>query len=188
MILARYLLRPILFIGLLLALAGMGTSPSLAQAPKGINEEFLIENSARVSKVKAYYKGNTVMSYQKPYGTQIEYFTPGGKTFLWYPGNRDVVRGEWKVGTGKDGYPQTCFRYQANSVNPFTKVPGGKWQCAQSIYMMFTDKQRIKGDAFGLSQQMPFKLSKRKTSFKRLAKKAKIDARGLRYLPTASDK
>lgn len=188
MILVRYLPRSIFFVSLLLTVLSLSAPAAFAQAPKGINEAFLIENSARVSKVRAYYKGNTVMSYNKPYGTQVEYFSPNGKTFLWYPGNRDIVRGEWKVNKGKDGFPQTCFRYQANSVNPYTKVPGGKWQCAQSIYIMFTDQQRIKGDALGLSKGLPFMLSKRKTSFKRLAKKAKLDARGLRYLPTAQDK
>lgn len=188
MILVRYLPRSIFLVSLLLALVAIAVSPVFAQAPKGINEAFLIENSARVSKVKAYYKGVTVMTYKKPYGTQVEYFSPNGKTFLWYPGNRDVVRGEWKANKGQDGYPQTCFRYQSNSVNPYTKVPGGNWQCAQSIYFMFTDVQRIKGDAFGLAQQLPFKLSKRKTSFQRLAKKAKIESKSLRYLPTASDK
>ncbi len=188
MIFIEQFCRVVIFVGFALGMSSAHILSASAQAPKGINEAFLIENSARVSKVKSYYAGNTVMSYNKPYGTQVEYFFPNGKTFLWYPGNRDVVRGEWKVNKGKDGFPQTCFRYQANSVNPYTKVPGGKWQCAQSIYIMFTDKQRIKGDALGLSKGLPFKLSKRKTSFKRLAKKAKLDARGLRYLPTAQDK
>lgn len=184
----KRLCRVLVVAGLVVGLSNVSISTSFAQAPKGINEAFLVENTARVSKVKSYYAGNTVMTYNKPYGTQVEYFAPNGKTYLWYPGNRAIVRGEWKVNKGKDGFPQTCFRYQANSVNPYTKVPGGQWQCAQSIYIMFTDIQRVKGDALGLSKGLPFKLSKRKTSFKKLAKKAKLDANNLRYLPTARDK
>lgn len=41
--------------------------------------------------------GTTQMTYSPGHGTQIEYLANGGGAWLWYPGNANIVVGEWKV-------------------------------------------------------------------------------------------
>ena len=50
--------------------------------------------------------GYTQMINDGQHGTQIEYLDDGGKAFLWYPGNSNVLEGQWKR-EGQD----ICFAY-----------------------------------------------------------------------------
>jgi len=128
----------------------------------------------------------TAMTYDAGHGTQIEYTSADGKTYLWYPGNTRIVPGRYKIDNMTlplDSRPNSpmvslaamCFRYGANSHNPATGRKGGDWECLPlSIY---ADRRREvrKGDIFGLSgrQSVPFKLDKKKTSLSLLLKKCK---------------
>jgi hypothetical protein len=64
-----------------------------------------------------------VLFYDPSHGNQLEYYAPNGRCYLWYPGNRGVVAGEWRA----EG-EYICFRYGANTYNPVTGEHGGEWE------------------------------------------------------------
>ena len=70
--------------------------------------------------------GKTVLYYNDAHGNQIEYMAPDGRSYLWYPGNFDVVVGQWRF-VPANGI--MCFKYGANTYNPVTKQSGGNWDC-----------------------------------------------------------
>ena len=79
------------------------------------------------------------------HGLQVEYFGPGGRAYLWYPGNERAVTGEWTA----EGN-ELCFRYQANSYNPVTGQSGGQWECRNRTGALGGLISFVEGDAFGL--------------------------------------
>lgn len=105
--------------------------------------------------------GFTHRSYSKPHGTQIEYLSPDGRAFLWYPGNRRVVVGSWVV-EPNDRDPKSgviCYSY-TNAFNPVLKTSGGR-QCVLSTTFVRGAKESLSGDVFGLSSgRIPFVLAK----------------------------
>lgn len=110
----------------------------------------------------------TLMTYSPGHGTQVEYYDKGHHTFLWYPGNKVVVPGEWKM-AGKN----LCFRYGPNTYNPVTGARGAVWECMPEKLAHQTVVDMAKGDVFGLSQRarVPFSLPARRTTIKALAKR-----------------
>jgi hypothetical protein len=108
----------------------------------------------------------TIMTYSPGHGTQVEYFDKAGNTFLWYPGNRGVVRGKWKL-EGTD----LCFSYRGNSYNPVTGHRGSGWECMPLALQQKSIVDRAKGDAFGLSTgTLPFQLQPARTTIAKLKK------------------
>lgn len=85
--------------------------------------------------------------YRPQYGTQIEYLSPDGKTYLWFPRNQRIVQGEWKVQPNASGKSDVCFRYGANSRDPVTGKTGGAWECGRK-YFAYLDI--LSGNPFGL--------------------------------------
>jgi hypothetical protein len=79
------------------------------------------------------------------HGLQVEYFSPDGKVYLWYPGNSRSVVGEWTAEKN-----ELCFRYQPNSYNPVTGQKGGKWECR--------NRARQRGDLVSKAEGDPFQL------------------------------
>lgn len=106
-----------------------------------------------------FLSGNTIMTYNDPdeggHGTQYEYHSADGKVLLWYPGNRNLVRGEWKVEPVAAGPQIRCYRYGANTYNPVTRTRGGAWECEKQEWAYLDTA--LKGDPFGLaSGKLPF--------------------------------
>jgi hypothetical protein len=101
--------------------------------------------------------GTTTMSYSSGHGTQVEYVAPNGKTYLWYPGNANILKGQWKVEDGN-----MCFAYGANSYNPVTKQRGG-WECEPVGVYQGSISQQVSGDPMGLAgrRAVPFDLTGR---------------------------
>lgn len=110
----------------------------------------------------------TVVTFDPGHGTQIEYYDADGSTFLWYPGNRVILPGQWKL-KGKD----ICYRYGANTHNPVTGQSGGGWECMPSALHQSAIVETANGDVFGLAgrQKVPFRLSRKQTSIEALLKK-----------------
>ncbi len=125
-------------------------------------------NAMPVEQARALFSGITALSYDfggfagsGGHGTQIEYLAPDGSTYLWYPGNRNIVVGGWDV-RRSGNKTQMCFRYGPNTYNPVTEESGGKWECiVLSNYMIF-QIDRQKGDMFGLSESkaVPYRLDR----------------------------
>ena len=123
--------------------------------------------------------GKTYRSYSPQHGTQVEYLSPAGKAYLWYPGNRVVLAGDWRVepdphaprfleippGSGhvEEAPPrfQRCYRYGANTYNPVTGSSGATWEC-QGVFSAGLGEP-MAGDVFGLATRSapPFVMDKR---------------------------
>lgn len=87
------------------------------------------------------------------HGTQIEFFHPNGRAYLWYPGNTAVVPSEWRIEAGgtTNANAVICFRYPTRSYNPVTQQFGGQWECRPSTVFGLTMTALIEGDEFNLS-------------------------------------
>jgi hypothetical protein len=98
-------------------------------------------------------KDRTILHYEPQHGTQIEYLSANGMSYLWYPGNNVIVPAPWKLKGGS-----ICFLYPARSYNPVTKTQGGNWECEPTSAYYRTIKQTMPGDMFGLSARklVPF--------------------------------
>lgn len=98
----------------------------------------------------------TTTSRSGQHGTQVEYLSADGRSFLWYPGNRALVPGQWKV-EGRGGSAQMCFRYTSDSFNPATGQIGGGWDCRFGGAYLVDQYEILDGDPFGLSDgKVPF--------------------------------
>lgn len=145
--------------------------------------------AVKQKKVTAWYSNYTHVSYSRGHGTQVSYHAPGGRVYLWYPGNRVVLSGRWKTEIEKVVRPRggglseaqrtytkinICYKYGPNTYNPVTGNKGGRWNCWPAVIdrRAYTSDTR-KGDVFGLSRrtQPPFVLSRDKTSISKLLKK-----------------
>ncbi|WP_316356105.1 hypothetical protein [Devosia sp.] len=109
--------------------------------------------------------GHTVMIYDPQHGTQVEYLSQRGRTFLWYPGNDVVLDGRWK----RDG-DDLCFQYGENTYNPATGQQGGGWECMPFALYAQAIGERAPGDVFGLAERnrVPFRLDRRRTTLEKL--------------------
>ncbi|MFC3637092.1 hypothetical protein ACFONL_06800 [Camelimonas fluminis] len=96
------------------------------------------------------------------HGVQVSYATPDGRIYLWYPGNREVLAGRWRIvesnavvrtRTSAYEFPQTrvCFDYGMNSYNPVTRKSGE--ECMHAAIMKMFAGQSVAGDRFGLSRR-----------------------------------
>ena len=136
---------------------------------------------------KVWRRNATRMTYDSFHGTQIEYSTAGGKTYLWYPGNPVILPGAWKTETeqtvsisegGKKFaalFGVICGRFGANTYNPATGVVGSQWECEPAGKSELRTVDRRDGDVFGLAQSkaVPFVLPKDRTSLDEVLAKAK---------------
>lgn len=91
--------------------------------------------------------GKTIRTSSHAHGSQYEYFSPDGRTYLWYPSNRRIVQGEWK-----SRFTRICFRYGPDTYNPVTKQEGGEWDCRKFWRWSLVVKGRFDGDPFGLAE------------------------------------
>ncbi len=109
--------------------------------------------------------GNTIVFYESSHGIQVEYYSPAGKAYLWYPGNRSVVRGKWKISNGST----ICYKYGGNTYNPVTNTRGGSWECNSIQVHSRTKKFSCKGDVFSLSSgRIPYVLKRSRFGLARL--------------------
>jgi hypothetical protein len=147
-------------------------APSIWNAPR---------KSMTTSEAREFFNCKTRMSFMQGHGTQVSFTAPDGKVFLWYPGNKVVLSGQWEVRSRAISsrstlsiYAEICFRYGTNTFNPVTGTAGNTWQCmpADSLASLTTDS--ADGDLFNLHQRpVPaFVLSPEKTSLKELEERA----------------
>ena len=129
------------------------------------------------SDAEKVYAGYTLVYYGSSHGTQVEYYLETGVSFLWYPGNTVILRGDWKVERGSNRQNNLCHRYPTNSYNPVTKVRGGNWECSNLAVQQNDIQNRIVGDPFDLrSGKVPFVFERRKqVRLSELAQKAGLN-------------
>jgi len=115
-----------------------------------------------------FFSGKTFVFYERSHGIQVEHFSGSGRVYLWYPGNRGVVKGRWRTKKGS----QICFQYGQNTYNPVTRKRGGRWQCRPEGRLKSTMKYGCNGDIFNLSSgKIPFVLRRHKFGLARLKAK-----------------
>ena len=103
----------------------------------------------------------TQLFFGPGHGTQVEYLARGGTSYLWYPGNRVILRGDWKTEGNR-----ICFRYGPNTYNPVTGQRGATWECQSlSDHRRFMTESRS-GDVLGLAGRTkpPFTLDSRQVT------------------------
>lgn len=101
-------------------------------------------------RLRAFLQDTTVKTWIREHGTQIEYHSTDGRTWLVYPGNTRSVQGEWKIQpAGKTS--QICYRYGKNTYNPVTGQKGGKFHC-KPAWLFLNDRtaQAVDGDVLKL--------------------------------------
>lgn len=100
--------------------------------------------------LRAFLTDTTVVGYDQAFGTQIEYHAPDGTSWLLFPGNQTVLRGQWEIRPRLiHGKNAVCYRYARNTYNPLTRKGGGEWQCG-SWYDYANAQQVVDGDVLGL--------------------------------------
>jgi hypothetical protein len=125
------------------------------------------------------HNNKTLLYYEPQHGTQVEFLASGGRSHLWYPGNKIILTGKWKtIGNKTSG--QMCFQYGANTYNPVTGQKGSNWECMPYQAWASAVSDSIAGDVFGLSrtQKAPFRLTKSKTSIANIARKLGVKLSG----------
>jgi len=123
--------------------------------------------------------GKTNMSFDPGHGTQVEYLQASGGAYLWYPGNKIVLPGRWKMEAGTPTEPaQICFRYGPNTYNPVTHVYGDVWECERVAVYAAVLAEQTKGDVFGLAHRgtVPFVLQRGQSTLEQLAQQAGMQA------------
>lgn len=114
------------------------------------------------AEVAAAISGQTARFNDNNGDVEVEYYSPDGTSYLWFPGNSRIVTARWKV----EGQ-QVCFNYELLSRNAFTGATGGRWECNPSAsWINYRVAEKIPGDPFGLSNRSttPFDL-RQKSSF-----------------------
>lgn len=122
-----------------------------------ITDKIAVSNSSIL--LTSYLSGNTVWNHSDPdeggHGTQVEYHSPDGKVFLWYPGNQHPVQGRWKVEDRQSGKPLLCYQYGVKTYNPVLRQRGGAWRCERQNWVYLGTA--FAGDPFHLaSGRLPF--------------------------------
>jgi hypothetical protein len=158
-------------IAVLFLLAGLpGVSRSAAQSGSGNGTVAAGLDALPLDVARVMLAGRTIMTRDPGHGTQVEYFSPDGFNYLWYPGNTGPVYGVWKLQRDSaDRFHELCFRYQSNSYNPLTRQRGGDWECQPYRPYVSNFVETRVGDIFGLeSGELPHRLARRATSFDEL--------------------
>ena len=138
-------------LGVVIALVLASCSPSTPVRQNSTVERFNF--SQNPTEMRQQLAGRTAKFDGPGHGTQIEYFHPNGRAYLWYPGNTAAVPSEWKVEAGATSNASAviCFRYPNRSYNPITQQFGGRWECRPSTVFGVGMTALIQGDEFNLS-------------------------------------
>jgi len=152
-------LRVGIFVSLLAIALSNGHSPSAFASDHQTN----LSTINSIADAEALLLNATILSYlDDEHGTQIEYLREDGSTSLWYPGNRNIVRGAMELRESDKGL-LICFVYFGGTYNPITRQRGGSWQCTKFTDYAMPIIDIKSGDLFGLSarrQQVPHKLER----------------------------
>ncbi|MFY8113052.1 MAG: hypothetical protein ACOVOC_02505 [Rhabdaerophilum sp.] len=154
-----------LCLGVALGLGGCQGQRSTGPTPAGINAlQQLASGPADTGAMQAM-ANLTVVTFSA-HGPQVSYRAADGRIWLWYPGNKEILAGEWKVlASGPE-----CYRYGENTHNPLTGVTGSKWECTIMIPGIGPYMQERSGDVFKLANRkaVPFVTRKDRAQFEEL--------------------
>ena len=121
----------------------------------------IAEVNSRENRFPSYPQPNTTyLSFSTAHGFQVNYLAPGGKAWLWYPGNQRGVAEEYKLEI-VSGQQAICWRHPSNSYNPVTQTRGGTFACQNLAFSQRTIVAELLGDPFSLQTgKLPFPLER----------------------------
>ena len=179
-----------LVLAVALLLGGFFSSPGHACGPSASSNGTVNELlSQDVSTIRRSMSNTTIQTYDSGRGTRIGYYAADGRSFLWHPGYKAVLRGEWKVQPGsitintevktargtevrQSAMSDICFRHATDGSKPVGKQRLGSWECEPLVTLLLKKRQVgcRKGDIFGLSKRRapPFVLRRDKTTIEKL--------------------
>ncbi len=137
-------------LGIILALGCYGYVRSRRQ--RALDEAWESRHPRAVSE----YCGKTLHFYEDSHGNQVEYLDSAGNCYLWYPGNRVVLVGQWRCDESR-----IYFRYGYNTYNPVTGITGGRWEPCLIAQWSASIIEAVPGDILGLGHRLPFVLKSR---------------------------
>lgn len=100
--------------------------------------------------LSAFLSNTTTRGYDGLHGSQIEHLAADGRSSLWYPGNNQLLPGQWTVRARPSGLG-VCFRYGAATYNPVTGTSGSDWECENARVYLLSTKEVVAGDPLHLS-------------------------------------
>src|SRR5262249_25017042 len=139
---------------------------------------FLRQLSVSMQQAIELRSNTTTLSYSPQHGTQVSYSADDGRIFLWYPGNPEILHGNWRTCEERMGSQlesgerisipigKVCFQYGPNTYNPVTGAVGDVWECSIAGRLEETLVERRRGDVLGLMKRasVPFVLPKEQTT------------------------
>lgn len=155
-----------------LAITACSTAPGPAPFRAKFNSDVFMQKVDAINtpaQVRSFISNTTSRSISRGHGNQIEFIAGNGRTFLWYPENARIVQGRWKTemrdvrvmpSNTTERRANLCFQYGADTFNPVTQIRGGAWECRSIAIWMANSHEIRKGDVMGLSQGLPYTLSK----------------------------
>jgi hypothetical protein len=101
-------------------------------------------------------ENKTRLIYKKGLGIIVEYTAPGGELRMWYPGEKDVIAGQWGV-QQKKKLASACFRFgAARSAAPALFEPKECFAAEQTLGAANVIRD-WRGDVFNLmSGRIPY--------------------------------
>ncbi|XDD45426.1 hypothetical protein AB3N60_11990 [Leptospira sp. WS39.C2] len=146
---------------------------------KQSNEKFFDENlhlfeSLTDEEIKSITNNVTIRTFDPNFhGNQIAFNETNGKTYLWYPNNKKLIMGNYKIKNNS----VLCFMYFGNVKNEVTGEVGGVWNCTplHSYYVRIKEKTNSNVFQMNESLKMPFILNRfPEESFSSLLEKYKL--------------
>ncbi len=95
--------------------------------------------------------GQTLHFSDEGHSNQIEYLAPDGNAYLWYPGNRIILKGKWAVIEDR----LIAFSFQEGTYNYLTKERMDRWDYRPLEFFVDTIQARREGDVFDLRKGLP---------------------------------
>ncbi len=113
----------------------------------------LLEAASSADALRDFLSDTTVRTYNEKYGTQIEYFSKSGKTYLLSPGNDRISIGEWKAQPPEaDGQAEICLRYREAGINSAIPAHLRDWNCRPAYGLFFAMKEVAYGNPLDLRE------------------------------------
>jgi hypothetical protein len=149
----------LLFLIVMISLESCKTSESSLGNEHIVDKYMHIFKSLSNDEVKSITENVTLRHFDEEYhGNQIEYNTIDGKTFLWYPNNKLLVVGHYKIKENKI----ICFNYNGKVKNHITGEIGGVWNCQEIISYFNRIKEFKNSNVFNFyeDKKIPYVLNR----------------------------
>ncbi|MEZ5839550.1 MAG: hypothetical protein R3D02_03660 [Hyphomicrobiales bacterium] len=164
-----------------IATAAEPAGPSYQPVP--FTEEEFARLEADEAEIREQLADRTTLVDASKIGRMVEYTLADGRAYLWTPGAREVVAGQWKVepaarpakvhvrtDKGIEVREMTisnlCFRYQPTSTVPAGALVSGNWSCRLYTEAAKARLESRAGDIFRLAERaaVPYPLAPEKAT------------------------